>query len=364
MEPYENEVELMDYLNVIWKRKWLIIIPTFFLAIAAGVVSFLQPPQWEVDAIIQPSKFFTQTEAGQFEEVVIVDPKQIAGQINQETYNMLISAELNIDSREFPKLKSENLRDTKLIRVSVRDNNVTKGKDILTSLFRHLKRELDQKIDVEMKGIDTKIASAENDVKKKNIDIQSKEIDISKIKQESLSAQNKLKISEERFNNIITEMKAVKERIDAIEKQQRNALSERKEGSDAISLLLYSNEIQQNFRYYNTLDEKLSTEKITQENLMQFIREKEQEIKQLKNQIEKLHNEIDGIHNENELLEMQKNRIDYAKLVKEPTASINPVAPRKKVNVAIAGVVGLFMFTILAFFIEHVSKQQQKVAGK
>ena len=52
MDDYENEIELMDYLNVIWKRKWLIIIPTFFLPLATGIFSFLTPPKWGVDAVI------------------------------------------------------------------------------------------------------------------------------------------------------------------------------------------------------------------------------------------------------------------------------------------------------------------------
>ena len=38
MDEYENEKELIDYLNVIWKRKWLIIIPTFICVVAVGEV--------------------------------------------------------------------------------------------------------------------------------------------------------------------------------------------------------------------------------------------------------------------------------------------------------------------------------------
>jgi len=169
MDDYENEIELMDYLNVIWKRKWLIIIPTFFLPLATGIFSFLTPPKWEVDAVIQPSKFFVQTEEGRFEEIIVIDAKQIAGQINQESYDRLISAELNIDERAFPGLKAENLRDTKLVRVAVRERNIERGKAILISLFNHLKRELDQKVDVEMKGIDTQIDLKEYDINRSKI---------------------------------------------------------------------------------------------------------------------------------------------------------------------------------------------------
>jgi uncharacterized protein involved in exopolysaccharide biosynthesis len=165
-------------------------------------------------------------------------------------------------------------------------------------------------------------------------------------------------------------MKEVKKRTDELEKQQREALSEKKQGIDAISLLLYSNEVQQNLRYYNTLDEKLSNEKITQENLSLSIKEKGEEIKQFDTQIEKLNTEIDRINNEiedvkNEIgfLNDRKGRIDYTQLIKEPTSSLYPVSPKKKLIVLIAGILGLFAFTMLAFFIEYVEKQRIKSKG-
>ncbi len=314
MDEFENEKELIDYLNVIWKRKWLIIIPTFFLVVAVGIYSFLQPPVWEIDAIIIPSKFFIQTEGGQFQEVLPLDPKQIAGQINEATYNNLIAVELNLDIREFPKLKAESLKETKMVRLTTRANDVENAKLILYSLFTHLKRDLDKKIEVEIKSVDTQISTnenlikfkeliirdrlneikiKENEIKAKKIDIQSKEIEKTKIKQEILSAKNKLKISEDRVNSIMEEMKTVKKRINELENQLKKALAEKKEGSDAISLLLYSNEVQHNLRYYNTLDEKWSNEKITQENLSLLTKERNEEIRQLDTQIEKYRTEID-----------------------------------------------------------------------
>ncbi|MCJ7579116.1 MAG: Wzz/FepE/Etk N-terminal domain-containing protein, partial [Candidatus Aminicenantes bacterium] len=89
MEEYENEFELMDYLNVIWKRKWLIIIPTFILVVLVGIYSLTLPKVWEIDAIIVPSKIILRTDDGQFEEVLVVNPKQTVGQINQASYNNL-----------------------------------------------------------------------------------------------------------------------------------------------------------------------------------------------------------------------------------------------------------------------------------
>ena len=374
MEEYKDEIELMDYLNVIWKKKWLIILPTLFCVVIVGIISFRLPRIWEVDAIIQPSKFFVQNEAGTFSEVVVVSPKQIAGQINQQSYSPLIAAELNLDIRAFPGLKAENLRDTNLVRVSVRENDTEKAKLILSSLFNHLKTDMDRKIDVEIKGIDTRIEAQENSIKQNELtikdklnEIKLKEIEKNMKSQEILSAVNKVKISEDRGKSILNELKTVKERINEIEKQQKNAFAEKKEGAEALGLLLYSNEIQNNLRYYNTLDEKLSSEKIIQENLDLQIKAGKEEIRKLDNQIEKVKTEIDkiknmteNIKNEINLLNEEKGRIDYAQLIKEPTSSLSPVSPRKKLNVLIAGILSLMIFTILAFFLEYIRKNKAK----
>jgi septal ring factor EnvC (AmiA/AmiB activator) len=207
-----------------------------------------------------------------------------------------------------------------------------------------------------MKSTSTQIVADESDIKIKRLEIQSKNIDIEKNQQEIASAGKKLTISEDRSRSLVDETKYVKGRIDEIEKQQKTTLAEKKGGVETLGLLLYSNEIQQNFRYYNTLEENLSREKIAQENLRSFIREKEQDIKNLKNQIERINQEISGIQNNIELISEKKQRIDYAQLVKEPTVSLYPVSPRKKMNVLIAGFLGFFCFSILALFLDYVKK--------
>jgi len=305
MDEYENEIGLMDYLNVLWKRKWLIIIPTFFCAIIAGAYSFLLPPVWEVNAIVQPSKYIIQTENGKYNEILIVDPKQIAGQINEEYYNNLIAAELNLDIREFPKLKAENLRDTKLLKISTKVNDVEKAKLILYSLFKHLKRDLDKKIDVEMKGIEEEIKAYKN----------------------------KLNIIKQRKKEIEKEMSDIRKRIESLEKEQRLSLKkENRSESESLAMLLYSNEIQQSLQYYSELNELLSEKKIEEEDVNLEI----------------------GNLNE------RKGRIDYTQLIKEPTSSFSPVSPKKKRNVMLAGILGLMIFTMLAFFLEYLEKQKAK----
>ncbi|MDH4272890.1 MAG: Wzz/FepE/Etk N-terminal domain-containing protein [Candidatus Aminicenantes bacterium] len=395
MDTESDELEFADLLRIVFKRRWLILIPTALCVLATGIVSFTMPPVWEVDSVFLPSKFLVQTEQGEFREVVVTDPRQIAGQVNEQSYQTLLAEELKLDLRKFPKIKAENLKDTKLIRIRVREKNIEEGKAILRSLFNRIKVELDAKINVELKGIDTgvtvkkntvkdlenEIKTRENEIKRKNNEIklkdfiiQAKDIEKDRLNKEIETDQNKLKISEARVTSITEEMKSVKGRIDDLDQRLKKVISENKGGAEAVSLLLYSNEVQQNLRYYNTLDEKLSIERVAQENLWLSIKNIQENIRQIDtqisqintekdifrieistilNEIEKLKNRIDTLQSEIGFLEDKKMRIDYARLVKEPTSSLWPVAPRPLRYTAAAGAISLVLFAVLALLIEY-----------
>jgi capsular polysaccharide biosynthesis protein len=384
----EQSINLMEYLEIAWRKKWLILLPTIGCAILAGIYSFSLPKKWEITALIQPGKFTNQTVDGKLEEVVVTDPKQLAAQINQEAYNNLVAAELNLDIRKFPVLLAESLKDTRLVKVSIRDKDVQKSKAVISSLFSLVKSDLDKRIDVEIKTIDAQNVNTENMIKQKNVDIQSSglakenlnlDIQSSELEKENLrkeisTFQNKLAISELRVKNLLEEMKSVKTRAESIDEQQKKILTEKKEGNEAISILLYSNEIQQNLRYYNSLEDSMSNEKVNQENLKLSveaktnaiknvslnIETKRNAIKQIDTQIEKTKNDIDGLKNQITLSTQKKGRIDYTSLTKEPTSSLYPVAPNKKQNILIAGVLAFLAFTSLAIFLDSMKRYKSK----
>jgi capsular polysaccharide biosynthesis protein len=307
-----QNLDLLESLSVFWKRRWQIIIPTIVLAVLAAAGSFLWPRIWEVDALIIPSKFMTQSQAGEFKVVLAVEPKQIVGQISEGAYNRIIGSEIHIPDRKFPDIKAENLRDTNLVRVSVRDKDPQMGRQILDSLFQHLKRDFDKKIDVEISALNTEIERSKNGIS---------------------SDQNKLQIAEQRIAALLVEMKSTKTRIEELGKQQQKILSEKKEGAESLALLLYSNEVQTNLRYFNSLEEMVSGERVRIENLRPSIA-----------------NAQKGIL----LLEDKKARIDYTQLVKEPSVSLSPVSPKRKMIVLIAAFLGFFISLGLAFLRENL----------
>ena len=329
----ENEVELIDYLNILWKRKWMIIIGTLLCMVLTAIVSLMLKPVYEVDAIIQPGKFIVENQSGNFEEVVVELPQQIADKIKHKSYDVLIAAQLNLDEEKLPDLKAENIRETLLTRIWLEEEDVQLGKQIMQALLDLVKKDIDSKIEIEFNNIDSEIKAFEIDQGRRV-----NEIEILK---------NKLKIIDQRKKDIASEMKSVKIKIAELEKEQMAVLKkENRSDIEGLGLLLYSNEIQQSLRYYDLLNEKLKNERLDEENVQSERQKEEAAISQMNNNIANLTE--------------RKGRIDRTKVVKEPKASVNPVFPNKKINVLIAAIVGFSLFTFLAFFINYIDSKKKK----
>jgi len=303
MEEQKNEIEFIDFLNIIWKRKWLIVLPTLFFIIVVGVISFILPQIWEVDAIIIPSQILVEPLDGRFEEFTFDDPQQITRQINEGAFKELIANELKMDIKDLPKISAENFVDTELIQISVRNKDIEKAKTILNSLFKHLKNELDVKAEIEKTTTEEEIKSFEKNVN----------------------------IVRQRIEQIETYMKEIRKRIASLENEKRLILKNEMRGEvENLGLLLYSSEIQENIRDYNALNNSLSEKRIEEQELNTELEERLKKIK----------------------------RIKFTQFSKEPTSSLSPVSPNKKLNFLITCFFCLIIFTILAFLLESLGNQK------
>lgn len=324
-----KEVDLIDYFRILWKRKWTVLLGTFLCVVLVAVLSILFKPVFEIDTIIQTGKFLAENQAGNFEEVVVEEPNQIADKVNLKSYNALIAAQLNVNEKDLPKVNGEDVRNTLLVRMWIKDSDIELSKKVLSSLIAHLKEDIDDKIDIEINNIDTSINNQEIEKGRRL-----KQIEILK---------NKLKIIEQRKRDISKEMGSVRAKIDELEKAQLKVLKKENLGeTESLGLLLYSTEIQQSLRTYDILNEKLSNEKLREEDINSDL--------ELENStIEKIENTIANLKD-------RKGRMDRTKIIKEPTSSVRPVWPRKKMNVLIAFIFGIIVFSLLVLFLEYLGK--------
>ena len=76
--------------------------------------------------------------------------------------------------------------------------------------------------------------------------------------------------------------------------------------------------------------------------------------------LEEIQNKIQGAIENIENLEFKKNSIQNIQFIQSPIANPFPVKPRKKLNVALATIVGLFTMLLLSFFLEYISGHKRR----
>ena len=294
----EDTIELIDLLRIVWKWKWFILGFPFACAIAAGIISFSMPEVYEVSMIIEPGVIDIDPN-GKF--IYLDSPSNIKSKIDSQVYNRRIFEKLHADPKKLDlEFKTTLPRNSNTLKISVDSNDTNRSIQALSILFQELVREYKDYIDSRKSELDQELAMNERklDISAAEKQYLEKEIDTAKV--------NTSRIIEE-----------------------RNMLL-RKGGSapDKLSLLIYSNIIQQHMAYCSDLNGQLS----------------------------KVKAEIEAAKLEIERSRIQKESIKNMRLIREPQASIYPIKPKKELNIVLALVVGLFISVFLAFFIEYLQK--------
>ena len=143
-----DEINLMDYFQVLRKRKWLIILGTLLCMIVAGVVSFTKPKVYEAKAYLMVTSPKYSVEFASKEGSKISTP--IFENISAETFSKIILnehtartviAKLRLDnpphqytaSQILGQIKVEYPRNTNLILLKVQDTSKDRAAQIVNT---------------------------------------------------------------------------------------------------------------------------------------------------------------------------------------------------------------------------------------
>jgi len=299
----EDTIELIDLLRVVWKWKWMIIIFTLVCALIAAIVSFAMPRVYEVSVIIEPGVIDIDPN-GKF--IYLDSASNIKSKIDSQAYNSKIYKRLNADPKKLNlKFKTIQPRNSNTLKISLEANDTSKSIQALSTLFHELVKEYQHYIDSRKSELDQKIAMNK--------------------RQLNVSAGEKKYLEKE-----ITTMKANTNRII----EERNMLLKKGcSDPDKLSLLIYTNIIQQNMAHNNDLNKQLG----------------------------ELMAKIEEMKSEMETFKIKKNSIASIRLLQPPQSSIYPIKPKKKLNVMLAFVIGFFISIFLAFFLEYIQKMKIKL---
>jgi capsular polysaccharide biosynthesis protein len=323
--PYEDEINLIDYLKVLWKWKWLIIAGTLICAVAAAVISLQMPKIYEISTVIEPGIASIKDEGG---FMYIDSVANISGKINGGIYDRRIKEALRLDPlKTGVKFKSAIVKKANLIKVTSQweEKDTGLGIKVTGQLIHFLVGDYEKVIEQKEGSYSNQIIMKQNE--------------INNMKTRKKLQQANLKNIGQTKEELLRAIKEVKENVEKVI-HQRDLLLKSKRTGNSTTLLLYSTTVQQNVTYFNQLSNELYG-----------LNAKEEEIKA---KIEAFPEDMADIKARINTLNLEKALIDNIKVIQEPEVSLHPVKPKKKQIVLLATVVALFMAVFLAFFIEYI----------
>jgi capsular polysaccharide biosynthesis protein len=295
----EEEIELIDIFRILWKRRKLILLGTLFLTIGAAGISLLLPKVYEVSTIIEPGIRPIADVNGQIvNEMPVVTPEALREGILGGAYDARIQKKLNIAPKDYPKIRVVTPKNTLLVKISIESSKPEQALAILNELVSLVGSDIQEKLESEKSKI-------------------GHEIKLTQIYDQSLV--EKIKLVEKQTT-------AVTAKMQDLEKNRERSMASRT--TDAMSVLLYSNEIQNQQIYLNGLQEKLKN----------------------------LETEAQGSSVRIDNLRLKLSLIKSTSLTKPPSIPDKPVKPKKPLIVALAFMVGLMGSMLLVFLLEYFER--------
>ncbi|WP_320045023.1 Wzz/FepE/Etk N-terminal domain-containing protein [uncultured Desulfobacter sp.] len=291
----DDEIDLFELFVVLWKRKWIIFAIIIVATVASVIISFMQPKIYCVDAIIQPGR--------DADGKLVISPKVVVEIINSGAYDRSIAKALTTPVAQIPKFKSSVLKGTDMVKIALEYSEPQAAKKIMIELLNTISAAIQKELDLSIK----------------KTEIQMKEVMLNR---------NMLKESVTQAKKQAAEIKS---KINDLEKKTLEAMNN--PNSDALTGLLYTNEIQKGQVYLNKLNDKV----VKQEESYQ----------------------ITSLTLEKFRLKLES--ITSTVIIKEPTIPEKHIKPNKKLIIVLTFVVSFMVAVLLAFLLEVVGKVKQSV---
>lgn len=136
--PEEKELELRDYLEVILKRKWLIILGAGLVLLVTFLVSLASPKKYEARAVFQNAYFETESAGTPAENYLMTAPEVLALIKNPVLLEPLFR-KLKMEPAEIVQnLEIENLKDSTLFQARLKGTDAAQIKETLAGFLELL----------------------------------------------------------------------------------------------------------------------------------------------------------------------------------------------------------------------------------
>lgn len=329
-DRFEDEIELIDYLRVVWKWKYLIVLGTLICAVAAGAISFSMPKVYRIDMVIRPGILARSSGKNVYVDTA-ENIKAIieAGIFDKEILDSIGETNSN-DLPKSLKLKANIPKNSNALKVSYETANVDLGLHMMNLLGEHLLRNYSERVKYFQGEYEAQIGLKKSQM----ADCEAKK----------QASQQHIKNIQKRIDELTSQIGLIKGKRSSLIQEKDEPLSNNTNEGNTVSAGLYTNNIHQNIALENSYRWQIDGH-ITK-------REDEQvKLEELNGEVRRLLEEIKG-------LEFKKDNVQNIEILQPPTRSPYPIKPKIKLNVMLATVVGLFLMMFLAFFLEYIQKHR------
>lgn len=122
MSTNDDEINLINYIKVVIKRKWLILGITLTAVLIAGIASMVSPKNYEVSTTLQIGNTTD----------ILESTAQVAEKIKSNAYKNLLEEKLNIEN--LPEIKTETPQNTNFVSIIIETDNPEQAKQILDEI--------------------------------------------------------------------------------------------------------------------------------------------------------------------------------------------------------------------------------------
>jgi uncharacterized protein involved in exopolysaccharide biosynthesis len=325
-----EEIELIDFMRVIWKWKYLIAVGTLLFSVIAGIVSMKMTKVYRVDMILAPG-ILRMHDSGK--HAYIDSPGNIRALIEEGTFDEKIFESISSEeANNLPKTVAFGIdipRNSNTLSISYRTSNIDQGIRILESLGKLLRDRYDELVKYYQ-------ADYETEIKKRQTTIENSKAAL-------LSHKEKIKNIQKRIDSLKSEIDLINKNTISLIKE-RDKLLEQNNPDNILASILYTNTIQQNLTLANTYKNEIKGYKDEKEN---------QKVK-----LETTQNNIKQLFEDIKDLQFKRQSIQNIQILQPPISSPFPIKPKKKLIVMFATMVGLFTMVFLAFLLEYIAKHK------
>ncbi len=341
-EPQYEEIDLREYIKVLWNRKWSIITIFLIAVVLSAVISILTPPTYESSSLLEIGKIKGENMQSVNEIKSVFERETTLKNLREKLKNPLeITEETNTNTIKslFDLKEVENGKEgAKFIKISGRSDTPEKSVKVVDAVSNILLEYHDQKFATAKKTFESELAFLKQKKSKAEADLKE---DIKALKKEKAKDNEDIK----GLNQEIAKTKA------NINDYQRQIATRANITSEGQGRIVES--------YIELLDKS---------NLR--LEEKEQQIRDLKQQIvvldqkikEKESNLKQRLADFNTKIQQKEFEGQYKTTPTKIEVVASPpetrIAPNRKLNVLIAGILGGFIGILYAFGAEYFSQDK------